>query len=170
MKLHLLLEQDGAEAGVEGAHTFLLQHLAEATDQTVGICGLGDETDTGSLKRAEGDIGEEFGGGGGGQVDAGSVVGGILDTESVDGLLLEELVTSELESALEEVAGEGRANTSQQRTGTLAGNDLAEATNQTAVVGDGVELNSCLDAVCKKCQQQVLPSRARIQGDRRWRR
>lgn len=151
MEFNLLLEQDGAEAGVESANTLLLQHLAETTDQAVGVGGLGDETDTGSLEGAEGDVGEELGGGGGGQVDAGSVVGGILDTESVDGLLLEELVTSELEGALQEVTGEGRADTSQQRTGTLAGDDLAEATNQTAVVGDGVELDPRLDAICTAC-------------------
>lgn len=60
--------------------------------------------------------------------------------------MLEEFVSTEFEGTLEEVAGEGWANTRQQGTSTFIRNDLSEATDQTAVVCDRVELNSCLDA------------------------
>ncbi len=59
--LYLLLEQDRTKTSVERANTLVLQHLAESTDEAIGICWLGNETDTGGLKRAEGDVGEEFG-------------------------------------------------------------------------------------------------------------
>lgn len=144
---NLLFEQDGAETSVEGADTLRLQHLAETADQAAGVGGLGDETDTGSLKRAEGDVGEELGGGGGGQVDTSAVVGGVLVADQVDGLLLEELVTTELEGTLQEVTSSGGAETGQQSAGTLILDDLLEAANEAAVVGDGVELNTGLDAV-----------------------
>ena len=143
----LLLEADRTETSVESSDTLVLQHLAETTNETVGVGRLRDETDTGGLERAQGDIGEELGGGGGGEVDGSAVVGGGLVAEVVDALLLEELVSTELQGALEEVTGEGRADTSQEGTSTLILDDLAETTDQTAVVGGGVELDASLDAV-----------------------
>src|SRR5690606_22716333 len=88
---NVLLEQDGAEAGVEGTDALSLQHLSEATDQAAGVGGLRDEADTGGLERAQGDIGKELGEGGRSEVDACPVLGGVLVAEEVDGLLLEEL-------------------------------------------------------------------------------
>ena len=61
--------------------------------------------------------------------------------------MLEELVTSELESTLQEVTGEGWANTSQKSTCTLILDDLSEATDETSVVCDGVKLDSGLDDI-----------------------
>lgn len=142
----LLLEQNGTETSVEGTNTLLLQHLAETTDQTRGVGRLGDETDTGGLKRAKGNVGEELGGTGGGNVDQGAVVGGSLVAEQVDGLLLEEFVTSELESTLQEVTGSGGTEAGQQSASTLLLDDLLEATDHTPVVGSGVELDTGLDA------------------------
>ena len=75
----LLLEENGSETGVESADTLVLQHLAETTDKAVGIGGLGDETDTGGLKWAEGDIGEELSESGGGEVDSSAVLGSGLE-------------------------------------------------------------------------------------------
>lgn len=147
---NLLLEQDGSETGVESTGTLVLQHLGETTNETVGIGGLGDETDTGSLKRAEGNVGEELGGGRGGQVDGSAVVGGSLKAELVDELGLEELVTTELERTLQEVTGKGRASTSQESASTLILNNLAETTDETTVVGSGVELDTGLDAALRK--------------------
>lgn len=143
----LLLEQDGAETSVESTKTLLLEYLAEAAQQTAGVGGLSDETDTGGLERAEGNVGEELGGGGGGQVDTSAVVGGILVAEHVDALLLEELVSTKLEGTLQEVTSSGRAKAGQQSASTLVLDDLLEATNHTAVVCDGVELDTGLDAV-----------------------
>jgi hypothetical protein len=142
-----LLEENGAETSVESTDTLVLEHLGEATDETVGVGGLRDETDTGGLERAEGNVGEELGGTGRGKVDGGTVVGGSLVAELVDALLLEELVTTELQGTLEEVTGKGRAGTGEQSTSTLILDDLAEAADETAVVGDGVELDTGLDDI-----------------------
>lgn len=117
-----------------------------------------DETDTGGFEWAEGDIGEEFGGGRRGEVDGGSVVGSGLVAELVDPLLLEKLISTELERALQEVACECWASTSEESTGTFVGDDFSEAANQAIVVCDGVELDSCLDAV--KAALVLLPRNA----------
>ena len=146
-RCHLLLEQNGTEAGVESAETLLACDLGEAAEQTAGVGRLGDETDAGGLERAEGDVGEELAGSGGGQVNTGAVVGGVLVAEQVDGLLLEELVTSELEGALQEVTGGGGTEAGQQSAGTLILDDLLEATDHASVVGDRIELDTGLDAV-----------------------
>jgi hypothetical protein len=143
----LLLEQDGSESRVEAGDTLLLHDTAETTEQTVGEGRLGDETDTGGLERAEGNIGHELRAGGGGEVDSGTVVGSGLEAELVDSLLLEELVTTELEGTLEEVTSGGRAETSEESAGTLVLDDLTEATDHTTVVGGRVELDTGLDAV-----------------------
>jgi hypothetical protein len=142
----VLLEQDRAEASVEGTDTLILQHLAETTDETIGICRLGNETDTGGFKRAESNIGEELSESSGGEVHGGTVVGSSLVSEVVDGLLLEQLIASKLECALEEVSGGGRAKASCERANTLLCDHLPETTEETPVVCDGVELDSCLDA------------------------
>jgi hypothetical protein len=62
-------------------------------------------------------------------------------------LLLEELVTTELECALEEVTGEGWADTSEESAGTFFGDDLAKTADEALVVGYWVELDAGLDAV-----------------------
>lgn len=141
-----LLEQDGAETSVESANTLVLQHLGETTNETVGIGWLRDKTDTGGLERAESDIGEELGKSGGTKVDSCSVLTSSLVTKEVDGLLLEQFITSELEGTLKEVTSSGWAKTGQESTSTLVGDDLTETTDETLVVGDGVKLDSGLDA------------------------
>lgn len=141
-----LLEENGAEAAVESTETFLAGDLAETGDETGCKGRLRDQTDTGGFEGAEGNVGEELGGSRGGEVDSGSVVGGSLIAEEVDGLLLEEFITSKLEGALEEIAGKGGTNTGQESTCTLVGNDFSEASDQASVVCDGVELDSCFDA------------------------
>jgi len=62
-------------------------------------------------------------------------------------LLFKELVTAELESALEEVTGKGRTNASPNSAKALVTNDLTETTDQAAIIGDWVELYPCFDAV-----------------------
>ena len=147
MGLDVLLEEDGTETAVESTNALLLGDLGETGDETAGEGGLGDETDTGGLKRAKGEISEELGGGGRGEVDGGAVVGSGLVAEKANGLLLEELVTTELEGTLEEVPGSGGAEASEESASTLVGNNLSEATDHTLVVGDGVQLDPSLDAV-----------------------
>ena len=148
-KGNLLLEQDGAESRVETGNTLLLHNTAKTAEETVGEGRLGDETDTGSLERAQGNVGHELSAGGGGEVDSGTVLGSRLEAKLVDGLLLEELVTTELQGTLEEVTSGGRAETSQKSASTLVLDDLTEATDHTTVVGGRVKLDTGLDAVRK---------------------
>lgn len=158
---NLLLEEDRSETTVEGTNTLVLEDLTETADETVGEARGGDQTDTGSLKRAEGDGSEELGGGGRDGVDGSAVLAGLLDTDSLDGLGLEELVTSELEGTLGEVTSEGRTGTGQESTSTLVLNDLAEGAEHTLVVGGGVQLDLGLDAV----QWSVRRSKQRDPGN-----
>ena len=144
---HLLLEQDRTETGIESSNTLVLHHLAETSNETIGICWLRNETDTGGLKRAERDISEELCERGGGKVDGCAVVGSSLVTDQVNGLLLEQFVTSELERTLEEITGKGGTETSEESTSTFLCNDLSETTDEASVICGWVELYSCLDTV-----------------------
>lgn len=144
---NLLLEQNRAETSVEGTDTLLAQHLGEAANQAIGVGGLGDETDTGGLERAEGNVGEELGDSGRGDVDEGAVVDGVLVAEKVNGLLLEQLISSELESTLQEVSSGGGTEAGEQSAGALGLDDLLEATDHALVVLGGFELDTGLDAV-----------------------
>ena len=82
--------------------------------------------------------------------------------EEVDRLLLEKLVTSELQGTLEEVTSGGGTETSEESTGTLSGDGLTETTNQALVVLDGVKLDAGLDTernmslavVRRRCSQR----------------
>lgn len=144
--LDSLLEQNGNESGVESTDALILQDLAEAANETVGESGCRDETDTGSLKRGQSDRGEDLGGTRRGKVDEGAVSLSSLVAKLVDGELLEDLVSSELEGALKEITSCCRSETSSKGTNTLLSNDLAEGANHTATVLGGLELDSCLDA------------------------
>lgn len=146
-KKNLLLEQDRSESRVEGTDTLLLEDAGHGREKTAGEGRLGDKTDTGSLERAQSDISNELSGTGRGEVDGGAVVLGSLVADGVDGLLLEELVSTELEGTLEEVTGGGGTESSQESASTLVLDDLLEATEHTTVVGDGVKLDTGLDAV-----------------------
>lgn len=155
IEVNVLLKEDRAETRVESTDTFGLEDLAEAADQTIGEARCRDKADTGSLKRAEGNGGEELGAGGRDGVDSGTVLAGSLETEKVDRLLLEELVTTKLEGSLDEVTSEGWAEAGQESSGALTLDDLAEAANHTTVVGRRVELDTGLDAV----QESVIDIR-----------
>jgi len=142
-----LLEQNGSESGVESADTLLLEDLGETAHETGSEGRLGDQTNTGGLKRAETDVSNELSGGRGSEVDSGAVVGGRLKTKDVDGLSLDELVTTELQSTLDEVTGGGRTETGEKGTSTLVLDDLAETTDHTTVVGGRVKLDTGLDDI-----------------------
>lgn len=60
---------------------------------------------------------------------------------------LEELNTAELEPALDKVARRRGAEASEERAGTLRGDDLTESTDHARVVLDRVKLNACLNDV-----------------------
>lgn len=67
--------------------------------------------------------------------------------KQINGLLLEEFVSSELESTLQKVSGSSWSESSQQSTGTLGSNDLTETAKHALVVNRGLKLDTCLDAV-----------------------
>ena len=142
----VLFEQDRTEARVEGTKPLRLRNLAEPAHQPAREGRLRDEANARRFQRTQRDVREELGAGGGGEVDGGAVVGGILVAQQGDGLLLEELVAAEFEGALQEVAGEGWADTSEQGAGAFVGDDLAEAADHAAVVGCRVELDAGFDA------------------------
>jgi hypothetical protein len=62
--------------------------------------------------------------------------------KNVDALLLEKLIPSELEGALQEVPSTGWAKPGRKSAETFLLDDLFEATNQAAVIGDGVKLDT----------------------------
>lgn len=121
-----LLEENGTETSVEGTNTLLAEDTEETTDKTVSESGLRDETDTGSLEGAEDNVGEELGNTRRSEVDGLTVLGSLLDAKVVNGGLLPELVTTELEGTLERVADNGGAETSEESTSALLGDDLTE--------------------------------------------
>jgi hypothetical protein len=143
-----LLEQDGAEARVEALHdTVLLDDLGEGGDEAVGVLGVGHQADTGGLQGAEEDISDKLSHGSGSQVDEGAVVPGLLDSEALSEVDLEELYSAELEPALDEVTHKGRANTGQQSTGAFLSNDLLEGRDHALVVLLGLQLHAGLDDI-----------------------
>lgn len=142
-----LLEQDGAETGVEAADTLLTGDAEEARGEAVGERGLRDETDTGGLEGAESNVGEELGDTRGTEVDGLAVLRGLLDTEVVDGLLLPELVSTELQGTLDGVTGDGGAETGEEGTSTLVLDDLTEGVDHTLVVDLGLKLDTGLDDI-----------------------
>jgi hypothetical protein len=92
LRCNLLLEQKGTKTTVEGGEALLLEDATEARDKAGSEGGLGDQADTGGLKRAEGEISEELGAGGGGKVDGGE--------ESASALILDDLLEAADEAAV----------------------------------------------------------------------
>lgn len=147
IEINVLFEEDRAKTRVESTNALVFENLPETTNQTVGEARCRDETDTGSLERAESNGGEELRARGRDGVDGSTVPAGLFETKNVDGLLLEKLITAKFEGSLNEVTGKGWAEASQESTGALVLDDLTETANHTTVVGSGVELNLSLDAV-----------------------
>ena len=116
---------------VESTNTLKLGDLHEAREKAVGELRLADKTNAGGLERAEGDIGEELGDGSRAEVDGSAVLARILDADHIDEGLLEELVSTELESALEGITEGGWAEAGEEGTSTFLGNDLAESGDHT---------------------------------------
>jgi len=145
--VHLLLEQNRPKARVERAKPLLTVDLPEPTDQAARELRIAHQPDPRRLQRTQRNVGKEFGHGRGREVDGSTVVRRALVAEHGDSLLLEELIAAELEGALEEVAGGGWAEARQESTGAFSSNDLADAADEAAVVGYGVELDAGFDAV-----------------------
>jgi len=129
-----LFGQDGSQAGVKSADTFFGSHLTETIHQSVGPFGVRDGTNADGLERTEKEIGNELGTGSGSNVDARLVVVGLLFSKVRGSIDLEEFDSSEFEPSLDEVSDGRGAETGRQGHGAFLGDDLVEASNETAVV------------------------------------
>ena len=129
-----LLAQNRKETAVESSNTLGFEHLNESGCETVGEFGIGDLANTDRLERAEEDIGDEFGAGGGDNVDSGLVFVGLFVSESLGGLNLEELNSSEFEPSLDEVTKGGGPKTGGQGSGSLFGDNRSHTADQTSVL------------------------------------
>jgi len=78
------------------------------------------------------------------KVDSIAIVPGLLVTELLSKVDLEELEAAKLEPSLDQVAQGGGAKTACQCTHALGCNHLTKTTKQTFVVSDRIELNACL--------------------------
>ena len=134
---------DGAEG--EAGLRLELAHLAERGEHGdgEGAGGAGLDLDLGHLQRAEGDIGEELGRGGARAPDEALVLGGRLLAGHVHVGVLEVLVETVLEEALERVAEKGRAEAFPETRAALLCDDGLQTGAKALVLG-GVDLEkSC---------------------------
>ncbi|KAH3670423.1 hypothetical protein OGAPHI_000938 [Ogataea philodendri] len=142
-----LLEQDWGETVVERAWALLSQNSGESTNQTVGKCWLGNQSDSGSLQWTQSNVSKELGNSSRTNVDGVLVLDGGLVSDSVNKSFLEQFVTTEFEGTLHGVTQNSWAQTGQQSTSTLVGNDLLQRTNHTGVVHGRLKLNSGLNNI-----------------------
>lgn len=161
-----LLEQDWGETVVERADTFFLQDSGETANETVGKTWLGHKSDSGGLERAQRNVGDELSNSGRTHVHGVLVVASSVVAQQVDELLLEHLVTTELERTLDRVAEKCRTETGQQRTRAFLTNNLLERGNHALVVNRGLELDSRLDDVDRH-QRTVRGAAADGAGERK---
>lgn len=81
--------------GVETSETFFPCDPSESGHKTRSESGLGNQSNSGSLKRTQSDIGKELGNGGSSEVDGLSVFTSAVNTKGINGGLFPELVTGE---------------------------------------------------------------------------
>jgi hypothetical protein len=139
--ISVLLEEDWAKSGVEGTDTFVFENLPEPTDQTSRKTRCRDKADASSLERAKSNRGEELGATSRYRVDECAILTGFINTKDINGLLLEELITTKLERALHEISSTGRAKPSCKSANTFILDNLAEAADHTTIVSGRVELD-----------------------------
>ena len=142
----ILLKQNRSKPRIKRPNTLLSRNLAKATDKPTRKRRLRHQPDPRRLERTERDIGEELRRSRRSQVYGSAIIRRGFVAKLVDELLLEQLIASELEGALEEVSRRGGAKASPDGAGPLAGNDLPETANETAVVFKGVELYPGFDS------------------------
>lgn len=140
-----LLEQDGSESNknesekkgragkggenvpsVESTNTFFPGKTGESAHQAGRKVGLGDHSDTGSLKGAKRDICEELCDTGSTEVDDGAVIPSGIKTDDINRGLFPEFVTTEFECALEGVSECGGTKTGEEGTCAFCSDNLTE--------------------------------------------
>ena len=92
------------------------------------------DLDLGHLERAQGDVGEELGGGGTSEPDGTLVLGGVLLTSEVAVGILEHFVETVLEHSLEGVADESGAEAFPETAATFLGGESPETRDETLVL------------------------------------
>ncbi len=114
-----LLEQDGAETGVETHDAIRGKHLGRTRAKALGPSGVRYGTDAHGLERAQKQIGNELSHGRRGQVNRSAVVPCLLLAQLLCHVDLEELHTTELEPTLDEVTCGGGTQTRGKSADTL---------------------------------------------------
>ena len=125
------------EAGVGGGQAHLRESSAEGDGEGARRTRL--DLDLGHLEGAEGDVGEELGGSRASEPDGTLVLARGLLAREVHVGVLEVLVETVLEHALERVADEGGAEALPETPGTFLGDDGTETGTKALVLG-GVDL------------------------------
>lgn len=130
---------EGAE-GVAGLSLGGL-HLLESSTESDGEGAVGGSLnlDLGHLEGAEGDVGEDLGGGGTSEPDEGLVLVGGLLTSEVHVEILEDFVETILEHSLERVADEGGTEALPETLGALLSRESLQGGDEAVVLG-GVDL------------------------------
>lgn len=126
--------------------SFGSDELGEAIGHAPGEPRLGLDPDLNGLEGAEGDVGDDLGGGGAGEEDEGLVLGGVLGSGEIGVVLLEELVEAELAGALGAVAEQGRDPASEEALDALLPKQQSEAGADALVLGR-IYLHVALDQI-----------------------
>mmetsp|Transcript_7469 Transcript_7469/g.8480 ORF Transcript_7469/g.8480 Transcript_7469/m.8480 type:complete len:323 (+) Transcript_7469:246-1214(+) len=137
-----LLEEDGAEARIEALdETILSSNLGRSSEQATRELGVGNQANSCCLQGAQEHISDGLGHGGSGQVNARAVLPGRFIAHRIDHVDLEELHTTELEPALDEITRRGRAQTSRESANSIGLDHLTEAFDHPSVVLDRIKLD-----------------------------
>ena len=122
------------QALVETSSAFLCNNRGNTIESALCKWRNGSlHADLDGFEWAEGNIGDEFGGGRGGQVQRSLVLVGILSTNEIGVELLEELVASVFEGTLSRVAEESWGPSSVDSSKSFGSSDLAPGLEVTCV-------------------------------------
>ena len=142
-----LLEENGAKTSIETHDSISGDKLGQTFGQRLGKGGIRDGANTNSLEGTEKQVGDKLSTGSRDEVDSVAVLPGLFRTELFGNVDFEELDSSKLEPALDEISGGSGSETSAQHTDTLSLDNLAKSRDHAVLVRDGVQLHASLDHV-----------------------
>ena len=142
-----LLEEDRHKPCVPAHDALPLDQCLHGREGAFREGGVGDLSNAGSLQRAKEDVSDELRAGRGSQHDRSPHVPCLLVSEGFGELDFEELVATELEPALHEVAGRRGPKPRGQHTRTLLGHNLAPDAQEPTLVLHWVQLDAGLHHV-----------------------
>mmetsp|Transcript_20319 Transcript_20319/g.51311 ORF Transcript_20319/g.51311 Transcript_20319/m.51311 type:complete len:241 (-) Transcript_20319:167-889(-) len=137
-----LLEEHWYESRVPAGDSLHGVQFFHGRNRSLGEARVGDLPNARGLERAQEDIGDRLSTGGSTEVDLVAVLKTFFVSQVFCGVDLEELESAELEPALDEVADRRGPQSRGQGSHALRRDHLPHAPDQTAVVGDGVQLDA----------------------------